>query len=91
MASWLDRGSQSSVGMVYGKAMDTTLHGEDVRSGAPGWLGQLSIQLLISAQLVISQFGTLPLGSVLTAWSLLGILCLPSPLSPTRLSLFLSR
>ena len=47
--------------------------------GAPDWLSQLSIQLSVSAQVMISQFVSLSpaSGSVLTAWSLLGILCLP--------------
>ena len=45
--------------------------------GAPGWLSRLSIQLLlILAQIMISQFmGFSPVSSsVLTVWSLLGIL-----------------
>ena len=57
--------------------------------GAPGWLSQLSTQLfLISAQVMISWFvGSRPTWvSVLTVWSLLGIL---SPLSaPPLLTLF---
>ena len=54
--------------------------------GAPGGLSQLSIQLLILAQVMISRFmnSSPVLGSVLTVQSLLGILspslCLyPSP------------
>ena len=58
---------------------------------APGWLSQLSVRLLISVQVTISQFvGSSPTsGSVLTVWGLLGILSLclyPSPahaLSPS--------
>ena len=44
--------------------------------GVPGWLSWLSIRLLISAQVMISQFtGSGPASvSALTAWSLLGIL-----------------
>ena len=40
--------------------------------GGPGWLSQLSVQLLVSAQVMISQFvGSIPVsGSVLTAQSL---------------------
>ena len=55
------------------------------KTRAPGWLSRLSVQLLVSTQVVISQFvGSSPAsGSVLTARSLLGIfspsLC-PSPL-----------
>ena len=51
--------------------------------GALGWLSGLNIQLLVSAQVVISQFmGSSPAsGSVPTAWSLLGILSLPPSLS----------
>ena len=47
--------------------------------GAPGWLSQLSVLLLVSAQVMISQFmSSRPvLGSVLTARSPLGILSLP--------------
>ena len=47
--------------------------------GASGWLSQLGVQLLISAQVMISQFvGPNPgLGSAPTAWSQLGILSLP--------------
>ena len=44
--------------------------------GVPGWLSQLSIQLLIEAQVMISQFveSSPVLGSALAEWSLLGIL-----------------
>ena len=40
--------------------------------GAPGWLSRLGVQLLMSAQVVISQFvGSSPMsGSVLTAQSM---------------------
>ena len=59
------------------------------RLGAPGWLHLLSIWLLISAQVVISQFmrSSPASGSALTAWRrLLGIL---SPISvPTSPSSF---
>ena len=60
--------------------------------GAPGWLSQLSFQLLVLAQIMISQFvGASPmLGSVLTAWTLLGILS-PSPSAPPPLVLALSK
>ena len=42
----------------------------------PGWLSWLSVRLLISPQVMISQFVglSLALGSALTAQSLLGIL-----------------
>ena len=58
--------------------------------GGAWWLDQLSVQLLISTQVMISQFvGLSPvLGSALTGWSLLAILSLsvPQPL-PCWLSL----
>ena len=60
--------------------------------GVPGWLSLLSIRLLTSAQVMISQFVSLsPMsGSLLTGWSLLGILALSFSLSappPFSLSL----
>ena len=55
--------------------------------GVPGWFGRLSVRLLISAQVMISWFvGLSPAsGSVMIAWSLLGILSLPLflPLPPS--------
>ena len=61
-------------------------------TGAPGWLRQLSVQLLISAQVMISRFVSLrpALGSVLTVWSCMGFpvslpLC-PSPAHAPSLS-----
>ena len=55
-----------------------------VTLGAPGWLSRLSVRLLISAPVMISQFVrlSLALGSILPARNLLGILSL-------SLSLFL--
>ena len=59
----------------------------------PGWLSRLSGQLLISAPVMISQFvrSSPTSGSVLTVWSLLGILSLsslrPSPAHTICLSL----
>ena len=56
----------------------------------PGWLSLLSLRLLISAQVMISWLvGSSPTsGSVLTAWSLLGISLSPSlPLPLLFLSL----
>ena len=52
--------------------------------GAPGWLSGLSVPLLVSAQVMISQFvGSSPTsGSALTAQSLLEILSLPLCPSP---------
>ena len=56
--------------------------------GASGWLSRLGVQLLILAQVLISQFmGSSPAwsptsGSVLTVWSLLGIFSLPLSASP---------
>ena len=49
----------------------------DIR-GLPGWLSQLRVQLLISAQVMISWYvgWSLVLGSVLTSQSLLGVLSL---------------
>ena len=53
--------------------------------GAPGWLSQLRVRLLISAPVVISRSmrSSPASGSVLTAWSLLGIFP-PRPLSKTN-------
>ena len=59
--------------------------------GARGWLNQLSVQFLISAQVMISWFvsSSPALGSVLTAWSLLGILSPSLSALPYSLCLFL--
>ena len=50
----------------------------------PEWLGQVKVQLLISAQVMILQFvsSSLTLGSTMTVWGLLGILSLPLSTSP---------
>ena len=58
----------------------------------PRWLSQLSVRLLISAQVMISGFvGLTPAsGSVLTMWSLLGILS-PSLSALPLLKLLLSQ
>ena len=60
------------------------------RNGAPGGLGRLSVQLLISAQVVTSRFGFVSwgraLGSVLTEQRLLGVLSLLSLPLPLLLS-----
>ena len=50
-------------------------------SGAPVWLGQLSVWILISAQVMISQFVGLSLasGSALMVWSLLRMDSLSAP------------
>ena len=65
--------------------------------GMPGWFSQLSIQLLISAQVMISPFlnSSPTQGSALTIQNLLGLLSLSLPLCPfpiciLSLSLFLS-
>ena len=52
--------------------------------GAPGWLSQLSVSLLISVQVMMLWFVRLHpvLGSALTAWGLLGILSLSLPAPP---------
>ena len=64
---------------------------------APGWLSKLNVELLISAQVMISQFMSLSptSGSVLTVWGLLGILSFSFSLSlslspPLSLSVSLS-
>ena len=56
---------------------------EQKSPGAPEWLSRLSARLLVSVQVMISWFmsSSPALGSVLTAWSLLGILSLPPSLS----------
>ena len=58
----------------------TTVNVKTHRIGAPGWLSQLSVWLLILVRAMISQFvGSSPMsGSALLAGSLLGILCSPS-------------
>ena len=62
-------------------------------SGAPGWLSQLNVQLLISAQVMISRLmGSSPAsGSSLAVQNLLGILSLCSPSVPPSLILSLSQ
>ena len=62
------------------------------KSGAPGCLSRISTWLWFSAQVVISRFVSLSpaSGSALTAWSLLGILCLPLFFCPSRI-LYLSQ
>ena len=59
--------------------------------GAPGWLGQLSIRLLISAQVMISRFlGSNPAtGPTLAACSVLRILSLHLSLCPSPAGVFL--
>ena len=63
--------------------------------GMPGWLSWLSVWLLVSAQVMISQFVSLSptLGSTLIMQSLLGVLSLSLSLSlpPLALSLSLSK
>ena len=56
--------------------------------GVPAWLSQLSVGLMILAQVMISQFmGLSPSGSVVTVQGLLGILFLcPSPACTHTLS-----
>ena len=66
---------------------------KETKEGNPGWLSWLSIRLLISSEVMISQFvGLSPmLDSVLTGWGLLRILSLSFCLSPActfHLSLF---
>ena len=63
-----------------------------VEMGAPRWLSQLSVQLLVLAQVMISQFMSLsPVsGSVLMACSLLGMPALSAP-TPLILSVSLSK
>ena len=60
----------------------------------PGWLSQSSVQFLIPAQVMVSQFVSLSpaSGSALTVRSLLGIFSLlPSLSAPPLLSLALSK
>ena len=55
--------------------------------GAPGWLSWTSVRLLMSAQVMISQFvGLSPAsGCALTAWDSLSLpLSLPLPLPPQK-------
>ena len=55
-------------------------------TGAPGCLSRLGIWFLVLAQIMISWFLSLSpaSGSVLTVWSLLGILCLCLSLSLSK-------
>ena len=61
-------------------------------SAAPGWLSQLSIRLLVLAQVMISWFlsSSPRLGSALSSQSLLGDSFSPSLSAPPPLSLSLS-
>ena len=56
---------------------------EGEKQGTPGWLSQLSVRLLVSAQVMSSQLrsSSSESGSVLTVWSLLGMLSLSLSLS----------
>ena len=65
---------------------------------APEWLSRFNVCLLVSAQVIISQFMSLSpsSGSVLIAWSLLGILSLslslcPSPTHTVSISLKINK
>ena len=65
-----------------------------IKLGAAGWLSELSVRLLISAQVMISQFSRWSpvTGFVLTVQSLLGILALLSLCSsPAHAALSLSQ
>ena len=55
-------------------------------SGGPGWLSQLSVQLLVLAQVMNLHFVSLSpaSGTVLTMQNLLGILSLPLPHSLSK-------
>ena len=69
---------------------------EKANTWVSGWLSQLGIQLLILAQVLISQFmRSSPMwGSARTVWNLLGILSLPlslCPFHPCSLSLKISK
>ena len=67
---------QLSTGGSVGKCPDSDLK---IGLGSPGWLSWLSVQLLVLAQVKISQFvgSSLASGSVLASQSLLGILFPP--------------
>ena len=83
---------KNKVRHIYITDYYSAMRKEDIH-GAPGWLSWLSVQLLISAQVMISQFvGSSPAsgGSSLTTWSLLGIFSFSFSL-PLPLSLFLSQ
>ena len=70
---------------------DQDAHQKQNRQGVPGWLGRLSVQLLILAQVMISRFQSSgrALGSMLTAQNLLRILS-PFLSAPPLLTLSLS-
>ena len=65
-----------------------TFHFQTEVEGAPGWLSQLNIQLLISAQVMIPG-GVISVPASGSTLSLLKILYLPLPFLPTQ-ALFLS-
>ena len=73
-----------SVGKAVGLGSQVTwglpAHPQEHAVRAPGWLSRLGVRLLTAAQIRISRFVSWnPVsGFVLTVWSLLGILCLPS-------------
>ena len=66
---------------------------KDEWNGVPGWLHQLGVQLLVSAQVMVLRFvsSSPTWGSVLTVWSLLGILSLPVSLPLPALCLKINR
>ena len=74
-----------------GRACMCALFVLNLSHGGAGWLSQIRVQLLISVQVMISQFAVSrpAWGSALTAWSLLGILPLPSAPLPLALPLSL--
>ena len=96
MGRWWDRGEMGGAPQRGENADDigaSNLERQRLGLGAPGWLRGLSVQLLVSAQITISQFlsSSPTSGSALMAWILLGILSLcPSPAFAHILSLSLS-
>ena len=73
---------------------DSGLFFKEKMSRSPGWLSQLSIWLLVLAQIMVSWFVRLSpaSGSALTAWGLLGMFCLlslcPSPTHSLSLKIY---
>ena len=90
--SWA-QGLEESHNDGEGEKKRVPYHFQKLFLGAPGWLSQLGIRLLIVALVMISQFVSLSpkWGFVLTVGSLLGILPFPVSLPLAACGLSLSK